>query len=115
MARWIIQVIKESLSRQESQLAGSHVRAHDLRAQMASWALYKGALYPGSHGSCWLVIFDYLPVCVPEGPVMCSSDDIGESPVSGNVGEPPQAERLGGQDSFLVSLDPSSSLSTKIT
>ena len=43
MARWIIQVIKESLSRQESQLAGSHVRAHDLRAQMASWALYKGA------------------------------------------------------------------------
>ena len=43
MARWIIQVIKESLSRQESQLAGSHVRAHDLRVQMASWALYKGA------------------------------------------------------------------------
>ena len=43
MARWIIQVIKESLNRKESQLAGSHVRAHDLRSQMASWALYKGA------------------------------------------------------------------------
>ena len=43
MARWIIQVIKESLNKKELQLAGSHVRAHDLRSQMASWALYKGA------------------------------------------------------------------------
>ena len=43
MARWIIQVIKESINQQESQQTGSHVRAHDLRSQLASWALYKGA------------------------------------------------------------------------
>ena len=43
LSRWIISVIKDSISQEESKLAGSHVRAHDLRSQTAAWALYKGS------------------------------------------------------------------------
>ena len=105
-ARWIIQVIKESLNKKESQLAGSHVRAHDLRSQMASWALYKGASIQEVMGRCRLIVSVHLPVGVPKGPFMCSSDYVSKSPVSSgestfiSFGESPQAERLGGQDSF---------------
>ena len=43
ISRWIVSIIKESLDSDLSHMAGSHVRAHDLRSQAASWALYKGA------------------------------------------------------------------------
>ena len=42
LSRWIISVIKDSISREELRPAGTHVRAHDLRSQAAAWALYKG-------------------------------------------------------------------------
>ena len=43
ISRWIISVIKDSLLQEEISLAGSHVRAHDLRSQAAAWALYRGS------------------------------------------------------------------------
>ena len=43
LSRWIISVIKDSISTEECRLTGSHVRAHDLRSQTAAWALYKGS------------------------------------------------------------------------
>ena len=43
ISRWIVSIIKDSLDSELGQLEGSHVRAHDLRSQTASGALYKGA------------------------------------------------------------------------
>lgn len=43
ISRWIVSVIRDSLDNELGQLTGSHVKAHDLRSQAASWALYKGA------------------------------------------------------------------------
>ena len=106
MARWIIQVIKESLHKKESQLAGSHVRAHDLEIPDGLLGPLQRCFYPGSHGRCRLVVSVHLPVGVPTGPSMCSSDYVSKSSVSSGEStfisfrESPQAERLGEQDSF---------------
>ncbi len=43
IARWIVDIIKESLSRAEGRLTGSRIGAHDLRSQAAAWASYRGA------------------------------------------------------------------------
>lgn len=46
ISRWIVSVIRDSLERDVKQLEGSNsrgFRAHDLRSQAASWALYQGA------------------------------------------------------------------------
>jgi len=43
ISRWIVSVIKESISSEELQLSGTHIRAHDLRSQASAWALYRGA------------------------------------------------------------------------
>ena len=42
MSRWIVSVIKESISAEDLKLTGSRIRAHDVRSQVGAWALYKG-------------------------------------------------------------------------
>ncbi len=42
ISRWIVSVIKDSITAEDNHLIGSRVRAHDLRSQAAAWALYKG-------------------------------------------------------------------------
>ena len=42
MSRWIVSVIKESISVEDLKLTDSRIRAHDVRSQAGAWALYKG-------------------------------------------------------------------------
>ncbi len=43
IARWLVDIIKASLSAEDSHNLGSHVSAHSLRSQASAWASYKGA------------------------------------------------------------------------
>ena len=43
ISRWVISVIRDAYKKHEMVLTGSHVRAHEVRALAASWALYSGS------------------------------------------------------------------------
>ncbi len=43
IARWIVDIIREGISRAENRAIGSKVGAHDLRSQASAWASYRGA------------------------------------------------------------------------
>lgn len=43
LSRWVISVIRDAYKKHDIRMAGSHVRAHEVRAQASSWALYSGS------------------------------------------------------------------------
>ena len=43
IARWLVDIIKESLVAEDSRHVGSRVGAHSIRSQASAWASYKGA------------------------------------------------------------------------
>ncbi len=42
IARWLVDIIKESLNEEDSRTSGSRAGAHSIRSQASAWASYKG-------------------------------------------------------------------------